>query len=149
MQTVQDILAGRQAYRVAATWPVKRVVAYLCEKRVGAVPVLDADEIVGVFSERDLMKRVVCEGRDVETTPVDEVMTRDIVTIAPDATYVEAKSAMVKHGIRHLVVKDEQGRLKGFVSLRELSELALRDAESLVSKLNDDYYNMPGRGTEE
>ena len=143
MKMVREILGGRTPYWVAASWSVRRVVQYLCEKQVGAVPVVDADLVVGVFSERDLMRRVVLPGLDLDETGIAEVMTPQVICVEPDESYITAKETMVEHNIRHLVVKDAQGRLKGFVSLRELSETALNEAKALITKLNDQYYRTP------
>jgi len=123
MKTVGEVLGTREAYWVAASWPLRRVVEYMCEKQVGAVPVLDESEVVGVFSERDLMKRVVLPGLDPHATTVAEVMTKDVISTTSD---------------------DRHNRLTGFLSIRDLSDWALKEAERLVAKLNDDYYNMPG-----
>jgi len=144
MKTVGEVLGTREAYWVAASWPLRRVVEYMCEKQVGAVPVLDESEVVGVFSERDLMKRVVLPGLDPHATTVAEVMTKDVISTTSDVSYLEAKALMLRNGIRHLVVLDRHNRLTGFLSIRDLSDWALKEAERLVAKLNDDYYNMPG-----
>ncbi|MDK1021255.1 MAG: CBS domain-containing protein [Candidatus Hydrogenedentes bacterium] len=144
MKTVREILGGRRPYWVAASWPVRRVVEYLCEKHVGAVPVVEADVVVGVFSERDLMRRVVLPGLDLDVAGIAEVMTPEVIYVEPDESYLAAKELMLKQNIRHLVVKDAQGELSGFVSLRELSETALEEATSLITKLNDQYYRTPG-----
>ena len=143
MKTVREILGGRKPYWVAASWSVRRVVEYLCEKHVGAVPVIDGDLVVGVFSERDLMRRVVLPGLDLDAAGIAEVMTPDVIRVGPDESYLAAKEMMLKCNIRHLVVNDTQSRLKGFVSLRELSETALHEANSLITKLNDQYYRTP------
>lgn len=144
MKTVREILGARRPYWVAASWSVRRVVEYLCEKHVGAVPVVEADVVVGVFSERDLMRRVVLPGMDLDAAGIAEVMTPEVIHVEPDESYLAAKELMLKQNIRHLVVKDAEGRLSGFVSLRELSEAALEDATSLITKLNDQYYRTPG-----
>ena len=145
MSTVGDILKGRNTYSATAAWTVRHVMEYLCEKKVGAVPVVDGVEVVGVFSERDLMHRVVHPGLSLEETLVGDVMTRDVIHVEPDTHFKKAKAMMVNHGVRHLVVQDESGQLKGFVSLRELSEVALQEANTLITKLNDSYYQAPSR----
>ena len=143
MRTVGEILGARTTYWVAKSWSVRRVVDYLCEKGVGAMPVTDEDLVVGVFSERDLMHRVVHQGRSLDETRISEVMTKGVIAVRPEDSYMDAKAVMIEHNVRHLVVKDHDGRLKGFISLRELSETALAEAQSLISKLNDDYYRTP------
>ncbi len=92
----------------------------MAELNIGAIPVVDSEgKIVGIFTERDLLKRVVA--REVPlTTPIKEVMTRNPVTITPDATVEEAKELMAKIKARHLPVVDKSGRLQGVVSLSDI-----------------------------
>lgn len=146
MKTVGEILRGRKAYSAGVTWPVRHVIEYLGEKRVGAVPIVDGDQVVGVFSERDLLHRIVLPGLDIDSTGVSQVMTKEVIHVAPEQDYLKAKALMLENGVRHLVVKDEDGRLNGFISLRELSETALAEANSLITKLNDSYYGSSGKG---
>lgn len=143
MQTVADILGTRATYWIDSNWSVRKAVEYLCEKHVGAAPVQEATEVVGVFSERDLMQRVVLKGLDLDATGVSEVMTRDVIHVPPDEHYLKAKELMLKRRVRHLVVQDEDRHLRGFVSIRELSEAALNEANSLIAKLNTSFYNDP------
>jgi CBS domain-containing protein len=83
------------------------------------VPVLDSTTLVGIFSERDIMRRVVTEGRDPLTTRIADVMSTDLRTVGPGATSEEAMCLMQTHGVRHLPVCE--GRtLVGFLSLRDL-----------------------------
>jgi CBS domain-containing protein len=75
--------------------------------------------LVGIFSERDLMKRVVVEGRDPRATRVDAVMTEDPLTVRPDESLETCMLLMRRHGFRHLPVCDGK-ELKGIVSLRDI-----------------------------
>lgn len=140
MYTIREILEGREPYSVDSSWSIRRVVSYLCEKSIGAVAVQECKRVAGVFSERDLMHRVVKEGRDPGAVLVREVMSKGIIDVSPDEDYRVAKAMMLEEGVRHLVVLDDEGRLYGLVSVRELVEVGLRDYRALVSKLNDRYY---------
>jgi CBS domain-containing protein len=92
----------------------------MAELNVGAIPVVDSEgRIVGIFTERDLLKRVVAKEIPL-TTPIKEVMTRNPVTITPDATLEEAKELMAKIKARHLPVVDDSGKLQGVVSLSDI-----------------------------
>lgn len=143
MQTVGEILGARSTYWIDSGWSVRKATEYLCAKKVGAAPVLEASAVVGVFSERDLMRRVVLQGLDLDATGVADVMTRDVIHVPPDEHYLKAKELMLKRRVRHLVVQDDDRHLRGFVSIRELSEAALNEANSHIAKLNSDYYNDP------
>jgi CBS domain-containing protein len=119
---------------------VRQVVNYLCDKRCGAVAVTEAGRAVGVFSERDLMSRVILQGLDPDKTVVADVMSKGVISVSPAEDYRVAKAQMLDKRVRHLVVIDENDHLCGTVSMRELVELDLKEYEELVNKLNDRYY---------
>ena len=87
-------------------------------QQTGSLLVMDGDELVGIITERDVMKAVAQE-KDVETTPVSDVMTRDVLTITPDTSAHEAARHMAARWIRHLPVLDG-GAVVGIVSQRDL-----------------------------
>jgi CBS domain-containing protein len=97
---------------------------------VGAVPVLRDGELVGIFSERDIMTRVVAEGRDPARTRVSEVMTAHPLTVDFRDSIEHCMVLMREHGFRHLPICDGK-KLKGIVSLRDilLRNLTEKDEE--------------------
>lgn len=140
MKTIRELLGDRPAYSVSPSDSVTTVVRYLFEKEIGAVAVCEDRKVIGVFSERDLMRRVVHERRDLDKTPISEVMTTPVFYIYVDDRFDVAKALMLGKNFRHLVVLDEDQRLRGFVSMRELLETDLEETKNLVHKLNDGYY---------
>lgn len=119
MATIRDLISNRTIHYVQPHQTVFEAAGYMVERNVGAVPVLDGTKLVGIFSERDIMRRVVTEGRDPLTTRIAEVMSTDLRTVNPGATSEEAMCLMQTHGVRHLPVCN--GRtLVGFLSLRDL-----------------------------
>ena len=119
MATIRDLISNRTIHYVQPNQTVFEAASYMVERNVGAVPVLDDAKLVGIFSERDIMRRVVTEGRDPLTTHISEVMTANVRSVAPGASSEEAMCVMQTHSIRHLPVCD--GRtLVGFLSLRDL-----------------------------
>ncbi|HOZ49507.1 MAG TPA: CBS domain-containing protein [Candidatus Hydrogenedentes bacterium] len=140
MHKMRDIIADREVFSVNADQTVKEVVDYLCERRIGAVPVREDRRVVGVFSERDLLRRVVHQGLDPNTIKVREVMSPGCHRVGPDDDYRVAKMHMYEEHVRHLVVMDEYDELLGLVSMRHLLELDVQEYADLVSKLNDRYY---------
>ena len=86
-------------------------------QQTGSLLVMDGDDLVGIITERDVMK-AVAQGRDADSTPVSDVMTRDVLTISPDTTAHEAARHMASRWIRHLPVVD--GGVVGVVSQRDL-----------------------------
>ncbi len=119
MKRVGELVENRPVYSVPLRATVAEAVGYMAERKVGAVSVLEQERLVGIFSERDLMKRVVVAARDPRQTPLAEVITRD--PLVADAN--EAPSACLERmrqaGIRHLPVF-LAGRLLGLVTMRDL-----------------------------
>lgn len=118
MATIQDVLKGRDTYSITADQSVLEAARYMVERNVGAVPVMEGGELAGIFSERDIMKRVLVEGKSPQTKVAD-VMTRKPTVVAPKDDLENALVLMNKHGFRHLPVCDGK-RLVGFISLRDL-----------------------------
>lgn len=106
-------------------------VRYMAQVRRGAVPVIENGLLVGMFSERDLMLRVVLAGKDPAAVKVSEVMTRDLVVAGLRDTHAACLAKMKTMHFRHLPVVDE-GRLIGLLSLRDLLEVeAARQSEQI------------------
>lgn len=112
---------------------------------VGALPVLDGTRLVGVFSERDLMKRVIVQGLDPRTTKISEVMTREIWAADVKDDHTVAMKIMSEQRIRHLPILDN-GRLVGFLSLRDLLRLELDHKDHEIKSLTDYIHYVPPTG---
>jgi CBS domain-containing protein len=110
---------------VGVTDTVLEAVRQMDRANTGAVVVLDGDRVAGIFTERDLMRRVVLNGRDIAATRVAEVMTRDLVFTSPDEAAEGAMAKMTRHRCRHLPVVEGESLL-GVLSIgdlmKELSE---------------------------
>ena len=119
MATIRDLISNRTIHYVQPTQTVFEAASYMVDRNVGAVPVLDDTKLVGIFSERDIMRRVVTEGRDPLTTRIADVMSTDLRMVGPGASSEEAMCVMQSHGVRHLPVC-EGHTLVGFLSLRDL-----------------------------
>jgi CBS domain-containing protein len=130
MSGVRDILQNRELFHVGENDTVASVVRRMAEIRVGAILVLEGEQLRGVFSERDLMRRVVLERLDPEQTLVRDVMTTDVATIDETASLEEAMAAMHAHNCRHLPVT-RGSRVVAFLSMRDLMhyELASKTEE--------------------
>lgn len=134
MAAVDSLIGGRETYHVEADDSVMDVVNVMVERNVGAVAVLRNGELAGLFTERDLMKRVVHEARDPRTTKVSEVMTRDLVIVAPDRSLEDCLELMRERGFRHLPVC--QGKqLRGVISLRDLLAHAVMEKDGEVQMM--------------
>lgn len=139
--TIRELVGeDREKYSVNLDRTIRQVIDYMYDGEVRALAVCDGDQVVGVFSERDLLRRIVHQGLDLHSIMVRDVMTSPAYWISMDERYEVAKAIMVDKRLGQLVVKDEQHHFRGFVSWRELLEADLADSRDLVGKLNDDYY---------
>src|ERR1035438_5022064 len=131
MSQVSDIVYDRPFAHVAENETVAAVARRMADLHCGAILVLDGGKLRGVFSERDIMHRVVLERRDAETTPVKSVMSTELATIEESAALEEAMAAMQAHTCRHLPVMKE-GQVVAFLSMRDLMkyELAMKTERS-------------------
>lgn len=130
MSIVRDIVGNRVLFSVQENESVAAVARQMADFHVGAIVVMSYGKLRGVFSERDLMLRVVLERLDPEITPVQKVMSTEVTTIEETASPEEAMEAMHRHGCRHLPVA-RNGEVVGFLSMRDLMdfELARRTEE--------------------
>jgi CBS domain-containing protein len=130
MSCIHDLVKNQDTYRAEVGQSVLEVAHAMVERNIGAVPVLRDGMLVGVFSERDLMRRVVVEGRDPARTRVGEVMTENPLTVEPNTDLETCRFLMRRHGFRHLPVCEDQ-QLRGMVSMRDiiLHDLSEKDDE--------------------
>jgi CBS domain-containing protein len=124
---------GASVYDVAAT---------MSAAAVGAIPIVDADRLVGIFSERDLMTRIVVPRRDPERTLVSEVMTRDVVTATLEDHVDFCVDKMRKAGCRHLPVLAGD-RLIGVFSMRDLLRDELEEQDQEIRHLRAYLHQTP------
>ncbi len=123
-KTIGSVLSSKEIQdlvTVPATAKVSDAVALMSQRGVGAIIVRAAagGAVEGIFTERDVVRRVVDEGRDPRTTPIVEVMSRSVRHVASAATIEEALRLMIVHRHRHLLV-DDGGAVKGLISIRDL-----------------------------
>jgi signal-transduction protein with cAMP-binding, CBS, and nucleotidyltransferase domain len=142
MVTIRDIIKNREPFWVSADDNVRQVARHLCKLKTGAVAVKEGDDVIGVFSERDLMHRVVCEGLDPEQVSVRDVMSTDLTFIHLDDDARLAKALMHTRRVRHLLVVGKDQGYRGMVSIRDIIEADVAGYTELVQKLNDTYYEQ-------
>ena len=119
MSTLRDLVKDRKVYAIDAARTVLEAARFMMEHNIGAVPVLRNGELAGIFSERDIMNRVVAVGRTPAYTAVSEVMTANPRAVSADETIEECLFIMHEFGFRHLPIVDGK-ELKGLVSLRDV-----------------------------
>lgn len=139
METVAEILAdkGASVFGVRPGATVLDAVDEMCRRHVGAVLVCDEEgRPRGMFSERDLMQRVVLKRRDPAATRVDEVMTLEVAAVDRDTSVHEAMAIMTQRRCRHLPVMVD-GHVVGMISIGDLVRLASRHQEYEIRMLQD------------
>jgi CBS domain-containing protein len=117
--SIYDLVKDRRVYSVDADKTVVEAARFMMEHNIGALPVLRNGELVGIFSERDIMNRVVAVGRMPGQTRVAEVMTTNPRTVSVDETVDNCLFLMREFGFRHLPICEGK-TLKGLVSLRDV-----------------------------
>ena len=139
-RTVRDIMTYRQVQTRPPEASVRDASRVMAERNVGSVLVVEEDRLVGIFTERDVLRRVLGAGLDPDHTPLAQVMTRDPDTIRPGDSVCDVIRRMDEFGYRHLPVV-EGGRVVGVVSTRDCSigELAamaheLEDRQAIAER---------------
>ncbi|HTU40656.1 MAG TPA: CBS domain-containing protein [Candidatus Aquilonibacter sp.] len=119
MNTLRDLVKDRKTYSIDASTSVLEAARFMTEHNIGALPVLRNGQLAGIFSERDIMNRVVAAGRTPGHTAVSEVMTPNPRAVNVDESVEECLFIMHEFGFRHLPIVEGRD-LKGLVSLRDV-----------------------------
>ncbi|MFO0879022.1 MAG: CBS domain-containing protein [Gemmataceae bacterium] len=139
MSAVRQLLQrkGSHVYCISEHASVLEAARLMNEHRIGALMVVDDGRLVGIFTERDILQRVVAEQREPASTPVSEVMTTDLVCCRPETTIEEARGAMKNRRLRHLPVIEGDGTLIGLVSIGDLNAYCAADNEYTIHLLQE------------
>ena len=138
-------IASTPAAVVTVRSTVIDAVKRMGEKRVGAVAVLDDGKLAGIFTERDVMMRVVLEGLDPKTTTMSDVMTKKVETVQEDMSYGEALRLMVEHHFRHLPVVGSDGKVLGILSVRNVLQHTVEDLSNQLDSVVN-FFSADGPG---
>jgi len=139
---IHDLIKSQQTYQAAMDATVLEAVHAMVDRNIGAVPVVHNGQLVGIFSERDLMKRVVAEGCDPRTTCLAEVMTEDPLTVNTNEELESCMALMRRHGFRHLPVCHE-GQVVGIVSMRDILLQDLNEKDDEVRMMRAYIHSVP------
>ena len=137
MKTLQHILDDKkhkEVISIAPNRPVFDALIILAEYKIGALAVVQNDQLVGIFSERDYAREVVLQGRSSKSTAIVEVMTAKVITGKPDDLVDKAMSLMSDKNIRHLPVMDGD-KLIGMLSLGDLVKETIAYQQRLIAEL--------------
>lgn len=136
MKQLAELIESRPLVHVAMNDNVSDVAKRMREKNVGAVAVLDGGKLVGIFSERDVVTRVVAENRDASQTPIGVVMTKELIVADPSDDIDDAVQKMVAGNCRHLPIV-RGGNLLGMISIRDLLQIDDERNKAKASFLNE------------
>ncbi|HUA15208.1 MAG TPA: CBS domain-containing protein [Verrucomicrobiae bacterium] len=137
-----DLIKSQETYQAELGQTVLETVQVMVERNIGAVPIVHNGLLVGIFSERDLMRRVVAEGRDPRATCMAEVMTDDPMTINMNEDLGNCMALMRRHNFRHLPVCHD-GHLIGMVSLRDILLHDLDEKDDEVRMMRAYIHSVP------
>ena len=110
---------GASVWTISPQATVFEAIQLLAKKNIGALPVVENDKLVGIFSERDYTRKVALEGKTSHNTKVRDIITTNVATISPSDTVEDAMRIMTEKRVRHLPVM-ENGRMTGFISIGDL-----------------------------
>jgi CBS domain-containing protein len=130
---------------VSARVTIMDAVRTMHQEHIGAIAVVDDERLTGIFSERDLMNRVVLKGRNPDYTRVGDVMTSPVITIPRSLTADDALKLMDERQIRHLPVVNADGRLLGMLSVRSLLHEKVQELTDQLDSL-EAYFTADGAG---
>ncbi|HSR50764.1 MAG TPA: CBS domain-containing protein [Acidobacteriota bacterium] len=125
---------GTEIWSVAPDDSVFEALALMAEKNVGALMVLDGNDLAGIFSERDYARKIILKGKASKNTRVAEIMSRRLTTVQIDQSIPDCMELMTEHRIRHLPVL-EGGRLVGVISIGDVVKTIISEQEFMIEQL--------------
>jgi CBS domain-containing protein len=143
MSAVRDILArkGSTLISVRPADTVLRAATLMNDEGIGGVLVMEGDELAGIFTERDVLRRMVAAGRDPARTAVGEVLTSSVVTCGLQTTIDECAALMTARHIRHLPVREASG-LVGLVTIGDVLAFQVSEQQSTIEQMNNYLFDL-------
>lgn len=142
MSSIKPLFEGRSMYVVEKDATVQAAAEYMARNNIGAVPVMDGTRLVGIFSERDVINRVVAKNLSPTLTKVSDVMTTNIIVADVDETHEDCLKKMKQANCRHLPIVDGQ-TLVGMISLRDLLDVDIHEKDDAIHFLTDYMFHVP------
>ena len=143
MSTLGDLLAtkGHEVIAVQPSDTVLQAANLMNDLNIGGVVVLDGDRLAGIFTERDVLRRVVAQGLDPAETTVAEVMTASVITCPPHLTIEDCAAVMTTRNVRHLPVT-EGAELTGVVTIRDLLAYKVSEQQATLEQMTQYLYDV-------
>lgn len=142
MRLVSQILQtkGSKTWTIAPDATVFDALSIMAEKDIGSLVVVEGEEVIGIFSERDYSRKVILQGKSSKNTLVKEIMTPDVICIRPNQTVAKCMALMTEKHIRHLPVLAE-GKLAGVISIGDVVKAIISDQQIIINQLEDYIYS--------
>lgn len=142
MATVQDVLAvkGGTVQTISSDATVLEATQRMNEHKIGSIVVMQEDAVVGMFTERDVLRRIVVEQRDPSSTRVGEVMTSKVICCHPETDLEEISAMMKVHRVRHIPVVDDTGRMRGLISIGDINAYYASNQQMQIEYLSEYIY---------
>lgn len=139
MVNIRDILAekGRHLITISPQATVHTAATLMNDHKIGSLLVMEDNRLIGIFTERDILRRVVAEQRDAAATRVEEVMTQDVVCCRQHTSLEEARSVMKNRRVRHIPVMAEDGAVVGLISIGDLNAYQANHQERTIYLLQE------------
>lgn len=140
METIRELLHAkghRPLCVAAARSSVLEAIRLMNDERIGALLVMQGHRLAGIFTERDVLRRVVADGRPPELTPVSAVMTADVLCCGPDTPIDEVAEMMRRERIRHVPVVDADAAVVGIVSIGDINAHRFNHCEAALHQVED------------
>ncbi len=136
MGSVKDILKAKGAaiFSVGPGFTIYSALEVMVEKNVSALLVMEEEKLVGIFTERDYARKVVLKGKHSRDTKIEEVMSKDVITITPDSTIDECMRIMTDRFIRHLPIV-EDNKVLGLVSIGDVVKFIIEDQKFIIQHM--------------
>ncbi len=137
MKTLKQMLAGKQRPLVVVSPndSVFHALTLMAQHNVGALMVLNGEQLVGIFSERDYARKVILHGKSSKETLVSEIMSDKVAYVTPGTTLDECMALMTEKHFRHLPVREEDGTVVGIISIGDLVKETISNQEFLIKQL--------------
>ena len=138
MRTVTQLLRtkGQGILSVSPETPVFNALQVMAEKNVGALLVVEREELVGIFSERDYARKVILKGKSSKDTPVREIMSSHVLYVRPEQTIEDCMALMTDKRVRHLPVL-EHGQLVGVISIGDVVKALIAEQQFIIEQLQN------------
>ena len=138
MTRLEDFLKlnkKRQIWTISKDQSVKQALVLMSEKNIGAIIIVDNNDFpIGIFSERDYARKVILKGKSSKDTLIDEVMTKELITVTKDHKIEQCMEIMIEKKIRHLPVLEDK-KIVGIISIGDLLKIMIKEQKELIEHL--------------